>query len=269
MSINASERTFNFTSKIYCLLNELMRLLDKKISIIFLLFIVSSTGCVYLRLLKVKRQLNDFENNFELNHQNGLKFVFKNPVLLSDDIIWLMKNDPLSREQTGNGETWVYVLEKQYLDDNTDKVNYDIPIRFYVRDDKLVEMIFPERFLKNLSKPLLIKLLGSMGKSEISKSARSAGTEFKGSNPDEIPKKRYIISVLGKPYKDEITDHTQTFTYLYNLKKSDMAKEDDQFDLKMTFSFGDDNDSLEKAEYNFNGLSMSLRLVTEEDGSNE
>ncbi len=246
-----------------------MRLLDKKISIIFLLFIVSSTGCVYLRLLKVKRQLNDFENNFALNDENGLKFVFKNPVLLSDDIIWLMKNDPLSREQTENGEIWVYVLEKQYLDENTDKVNYDIPILFYVRDDKLVEMTFPERFLKNLSKPLLIKMLGSMGKSEISKSTRSAGTEFKGSNSDEIPKKRYIISVLGKPYKDETTHHTQTFTYLYNLKKSDMAKEDDKFDLKMTFSFGDVNDSLEKAEYNFNGLTMSLSLVTEEKESNE
>ena len=246
-----------------------MRLLDKKISIILLIFIVLSTGCVYLRLLKVKRQLNDFENNFELNDQNGLKFAFKNPVLLSDDIIWLMKHDPLSREQSENGEIWVYVLEKQYLDDNADKVNYDIPIIFYVRDDKLVEMTFPERFLKNLSKPLLIKMLGSMGKSSISKSTRSAGTEFKGSNSDEIPKKRYIISVLGKPYRDETTDHTETLTYLYNLKKSDVAVEDDQFELKMTFTFGDGNDSLEKAEYTFNGLTMSLSLITDEKESKE
>jgi hypothetical protein len=247
-----------------------MKLLDKKVPIILLLlFFVSSTGCVYLRLLKVKRQLNDFENNFELNDQNALKLVFKNPVLLSDDIIWLMKNDPLSTEQTENGgETWVYVLEKQYLDENTDKVNYDIPIQFYLRDDKLVEITFPERFLKNLSKPLLIKLLGSMGKSQISKSTRSAGTEFRGSNSDEIPKKRYIISVLGKPYKDETTDHTETFTYLYNLKKNDMAKEDDEFDLKMTFCFQDDNEMLKKAEYNFNGLTMSLSLVTEQKESN-
>ena len=246
-----------------------MKLIDKRISIIFILFIVSSTGCVYLRLLQVKRQLNDFENNFELNDQNGLKFVFKNPVLLSDDIIWLMKNDPLSTEQTENGENWVYVLEKQYLDEDTDKVNYDIPMLFYLRDDKLVEMTFPERFLKNLSKPLLIKMLGSMGKSEISKSTRTAGTEFKGSNSDEIPKKRYIISVLGEPYKDETTDQTETLTYLYNLKKSDMAKENDQFDLKMTFSFRDNNETLEKAEYNFNGLTMSLSLVADEKKSNE
>ncbi len=245
-----------------------MRLLDKKISIIFLLFVVSLTGCVYLRLLKVKRQLNDFETNFELRDQNGLKFVFKNPVLISNDIIWLMKNDPLSRKKTEGGENWVYVLEKRYSDENAEKLNYDIPILFYVSDDKLVEITFPERFLKNLSKPLLIKMLGSMGKSKISKSTRSAGTEFKGSNPDEIPKKRYIISVLGKPYRDETTDHSQRFTYLYDLKKSDADEEDDQVDLTMTFSFGDDNDSLEKAEYNFNGLTMSLSLVTEEKESN-
>jgi hypothetical protein len=246
-----------------------MKLLGKKISIIFLLFIVSSTGCVYLRLLKVKRQLNDFENNFELNDKNGLSFVFKNPVLLSDDIIWLMKNDPLSRQQTEIGETWVYILEKQYLDENTDKVSYDIPMLFYLRDDKLAAMTFPERFLKNLSKPLLIKMLGSMGKSEISKSTRSAGTEFRGSNLDEIPKKRYIMSVLGKPYKDENADDTSKFTYLYNFKKNGIEKENDEFDLKMTFSFRDDDETLQKAEYNFNGLTMSLSLVTEEKVSNE
>jgi hypothetical protein len=175
-----------------------------------------------------------------------------------------MKNDPLSREQTDDGEIWVYVLEKQYLGANTDDVNYDIPILFSVRGEKLVEMTFPERFLKNLSKPLLIKILGSMGKSEISKSTRTAGTEFKGTNPDEIPKKRYIVSVLGKPYKDETTDHTETLTYVYYLKKSDAGKKDGRFDLKMTFSFRDDSDSLEKAEYNFNGLTMSLSLATED-----
>lgn len=268
MLFDAPKQPIGVASQRRSLLDKIMRVPDKKIPIIFLLLVVSLTGCVYLRLLKVKRQLNDFEKNFELRDQNGLKFVFKNPVLISDDIIWLMKNDPLSRGHTEGGETWVYVFEKQYSNENVDKLNYDIPILFYVRDDKLVEITFPERFLKNLSKPLLIKMLGSMGKSKISKSTRSAGTEFKGDNPDEIPKKRYIISVLGKPYKDETTDHSQRFTYLYDLKKRDEAEEDDRFDLKMTFSFGEDKDSLEKAEYNFNGLTMSLSLVTEEKESN-
>ena len=240
-----------------------MKLLDNKLSIVFFLIILSSTSCVYLRLLKVKRQLNDFESNFELNDENGLKFVFKNPVLFPQDIIWLMKTDPLSTEKTNNGELWTYLLEKQYLVQNTDEDNYDIPLLFHVRDNKLVEITFPERFLKNLSKPLLIKMLGSLGKSEISKSTRSAGTEFKGSSLDDIPKKKYIISVLGAPYESKSTDHTEISTYLYNFKRKDSAKEKDGSDLKMTFSFRSDNEMLEKAEYDFNGLRMSLTLSAE------
>jgi len=246
-----------------------MKLTGKKLSIVLLIFIVSLTGCVYLRLLQVKRQLNDFEENFLISDQDGLTLIFKNPVLKSGDIVWLMKSEPISMMQAGEGDTWEYVLEKQYIESNNEKANYDIPVRFYLRDDKLVEMTFPERFLKNLSKPFHIKMLGSIGKSKISKSTRSAETEFKGSNLDEIPKKKYIISVLGKPYKDENSGDTNMFTYLYNFKENDIAKENAEFDLKMTFSFRDDDETLEKAEYNLNGLTMSLNLITEEKVAKE
>ena len=77
-----------------------MRVLDNRISVFLLVIILLSTGCVYLRLLQVKNQLNDFEGNFDLKDQNGLKLVFKNPVLLSRDIVWLTKNNPISREHS-------------------------------------------------------------------------------------------------------------------------------------------------------------------------
>lgn len=246
-----------------------MRVLDNRISVFLLVIILLSTGCVYLRLLQVKNQLNDFEGNFDLKDQNGLKLVFKNPVLLSRDIVWLTKNNPISREHSPEGENWLYILEKQHADENNEAVDYDIPLTFYIRDDKVVEIAFPERFLENLSIPLLIKILGAMGKSEITKSKRSAGTEFKGGNTDEMPKKRYILSVLGSPYKNEKNDKAIILTYLYNFKSNEAKNDDRAFNLKMTFSFREHDELLQRAEYNFNGLTMSLSLAAEEKKSDK
>lgn len=55
-------------------------------------------------MIKVKNQLNDFETNFDLNDERGLTLVFLNPVLLTNDVIWLMKGGPVSVEMIDEGE---------------------------------------------------------------------------------------------------------------------------------------------------------------------
>ena len=57
--------------------------LRSKIKFIFLAFFLIGlvTGCVYLRFLKVKNQMADFNKNFEITEENGLSLNFLNPVL--------------------------------------------------------------------------------------------------------------------------------------------------------------------------------------------
>src|SRR3989304_8582242 len=71
----------------------------KQVTIYLVLsLIILTTGCVLLRLLEVKRQLNDFNNYFQINDQNGFSLVFLNPTLHTDDILWLAKRPPTSKE---------------------------------------------------------------------------------------------------------------------------------------------------------------------------
>ena len=77
-----------------------------------ILILLLTSGCVLVRMLKVKNQLNDFDKNFDLHDKRGLTLVFKNPVLGSNDIEWLMKGEPSANKKIEKGELWTYVFEK-------------------------------------------------------------------------------------------------------------------------------------------------------------
>ena len=220
--------------------------------------ILLTVSCVFLRLYKVQNQLNDFENNFELSDKGGLALIFLNPVLESGDMVWLMKNGPLTKEKNGNGEQWKYIFEKQYLTGNDEGHEYDIPILMVMQNDMVKEIIFPERFLKNISIPLLKKMFTSMGEAEVNKLSKSASSKFRGSSPDEIPKMENIVDTLGKPYSVEESGETSKFTYLYYLKNNGPDPAPNVFEFEAEFVFNKEDRSLEKATGDIRGLSMSL-----------
>lgn len=231
-----------------------------------LFIIVSISGCMYLRLLKLKAQLSDFEKYFELQDEQKFTLVFLEPVLLNEDLVWLLKSDPVSKEDTERGELWTYVFEKQYTDTKDEKENFDIPVDMLFHKKKLKEVRFPERFLKYLSKPLLAKMFRSMGDAEISKLSRTADSEFKGNNPLEIPSKQEIVDLLGNPFSVKNPDGKSKFIYRYKVRKTTSGSNGEEFELTTKFTFRQENDKLLKAEGDLNGL-LDMTMDFSVDGS--
>jgi hypothetical protein len=221
------------------------------------------TGCVYLRLYKLQNQLNDFDSNFELSDKGGLVLIFLNPVLESQDMVWLMKNVPLKKEEDGQGELWTYIFEKRYLTGDSEGDEYDIPILILMQNEMVKEIIFPERFLKYISIPLLKKMFASMGEAEINKLSKSASSIFKGSNPDEIPGIENIVDTLGRPYSIEEKDGGVKYTYLYYLKNGETEPVSDYFEFETEFVFNKESKALEKARGKIRGMSMTLDFTSE------
>ena len=169
-----------------------------------------------------------------------------------------MKNEPTSKKELEKGELWTYVFEKQYLVSNNEGDEYDIPILMVMNGEMLTQITFPERFLKNLSVPLLKRMFSSMGDAEISKLSKSANSMFKGNNSDEIPKMKNVTDTLGQPYYVEETDETSTFTYLYYLQNGSADEGGKDFEFKTEFTFDKGDESLQKATGVIRGMSMSL-----------
>ena len=156
------------------------------------------------------------------------------------------------------GELWEYILEKQYGDVNDQEGDFNIPISMVFVNNKLNQISFPERFLKYLSKPLLARMLASMGEAEINKAKRKAGSRFQARDTVEIPREQQVLDVLGKPYFTEESDDTKRLIYAYSLKKANLEPGNNGFSLIMTFKFKKEDDRLRKTEINLQGLKMSL-----------
>lgn len=223
-----------------------------------LALILLVTGCVFTRLYKVQNQFQDFDRNFELGDEGGLTLTFLNPVLESNDIIWLMKNGPSTKRGGDESELWTYILKKQHLSTDDENGEFDISLLMTMKEGMLTEVVFPERFLKYLSVPLLKKMFASMGDAEVSKLSKSASTVFRGSGPDEIPKLEYITETLGKPYKVEESGETFKYTYLYYLDNAGPEAGASGFEFKTEFVFGSADEYLKKAKVTIRGLSMAL-----------
>ena len=235
-----------------------MKLKQSIVYLGFLFLMAVISGCVLLRLLEVKRQLNDFNNYFQINDQNGFSLVFLNPTLHTDDILWLAKRPPTSKEVKDQVEVWTYLFEKDYRGQKDEEGNFDIPIVMLFEKDKLNEIRFPERFLKVLSKPLLARMFESMGSAEINEWNRSASSKFEGKDSMEIPKKEQVTLVLGKPFYNKDSKSDSIFTYKYNLKNDATNSKGKQFILLIKFAFNQLDEKLLKVDGNFSRLKVSM-----------
>ncbi len=239
-----------------------MNLLRKTPHLALILILLLTSGCVLVRMLKVKNQLNDFDKNFDLHDKRGLTLVFKNPVLGSDDMVWLMKGEPSGRGKIEKGELWTYVFEKQYVASKDEEGDYDIPVVMVMEYGKLAEMSFPERFLKNLSISLLRKMFISMGNADVSKLRKSASSKFQGKDASEIPTAENVVETLGKPYSIENFGEESKYSYIYYLKKpeGDTGKKNFKFDMEFTVNNKDQ--SLLQAKGTIRGIKIALDFET-------
>jgi len=232
------------------------------LGLLALFITITLTSCVFVRMMKVKSQLNDFEYNFDITNERGLTLVFLNPVLHSSDIVWLMKNEPFSTNDIENGEIWTYVFEKQYLKTDNENKQFDIPLLVVVNEDKVTEITFPKRFLKYMSIPALKKMLSSMGDADINKLRRSASSIFETDNAAEIPTIAQVTDMLGKPYTSEKNEQITSYKYLYYLQKPQEASDYNLFELKTEFVFDNSDEKLQSFNSIIRGIKMHIDLST-------
>lgn len=244
-----------------------MRLKRATIYLGFLFIAVLIYGCIYLRLLEVKRQLNDLNSYFRINDQDGFTLTFLKPTLRTDDVLWLAKRPPTSKEEKGQEEVWTYLFEKDYRGQKNEDGNFDISIVMSFDKDSLREIRFPERFLKVLSKSLLARMFESMGGAEINKWKRSASSKFEGRDSMEIPKKEQVTLILGKPFYNKDSKDDSIFTYKYDLKNDPTNSNGKRFNMWIKFTFDQKDERLLKVDGNFSRLKVSMDFSVNE--SNE
>ena len=229
----------------------------KKFIFIFLSLVIISTAtsCVYLRFLKLKNQMADFNKNFEVSEENGLSLIFLNPVLKKSDMVWLMGTEPTIMEVNGNPDNWIYELKKRYRGKKNEEGDFDIPMNLTFENNKLTVFNLPKRFAKYFSKALFAKFLSTLGQAEIDKDDKQANSTYEGASKTEIPTTKEIRAVLGKPYMLKPAMDDFAYVYRYKILSPDPEK---NLGVKFTFIFNKETDFLESVVANIKGLKIRI-----------
>lgn len=223
--------------------------------LLFLILLLTLSGCVYYRFLKVKYQLGNFDRNFAIDDKGGLSVEFKNPVLEAGDIVWLMSAEPDYKHDSENEKVWTYILKKRYLRSKREKGNFDIPVKFIIEKGKIKKVTLPERFLKYFSMSLFKNLLNSFGRADISKFHKEAKSSVKQSNEYKLPTTKEISEVLGIPYytKNEKSDLIYVYKYYINAKGKP-----DRPGVSFIYHFREKDRVLKSVKSNVKGVDIAI-----------
>jgi hypothetical protein len=176
------------------------------------------SGCVYLRLLKLKGQLNNIPANFRVSTADGVDVRLVNPVLQPDDVRWLGIR-PASSTTAAGVETWRARWVKEPQPGSGETIAYDLEVAMRFTAGRLDRVNIPERYFAYISKDLFLNLLRSTGEAQVNKAAREAEVENTaekpGGAPPPPPGLDTIVQMLGQPTRPAAGAGNITYFYRY------------------------------------------------------
>jgi hypothetical protein len=193
-------------------------------------------GCVYLRLLALKRQLGEFDKNFRLQTSDGLRLIAFNPILLSGDLRWLGIL-PEKTQKKGRDEQWfVHWVKQTAVDANEpDPAAHDLELEIDFSDNKLTGFFVAERYFAFIPKSFFVGLLRGLGGASIDQDKHRVSADIPlGPNSSAgRPTASSLAGLLGTPTERRSTDGTTVLRYRY-LPPTPGTRNGD-FDLFFTF----------------------------------
>jgi len=227
------------------------------------------TGCVYARLLEIKVQLSEFDENVQVEKGEGFSLAFNNPVLYREDLDYLSKLKPTVTEYLTGGARTVYQLQRQYLDDSEQKVNLYFVLEFN-EDDLLKRWTFSPVFLAMVPAEFLEYSVRALGDSTIFRFRRQIKANLAAIDPIDlpVPTSDKIIAVLGDPHLVEYQETSVRYVYYFDLL-TDYVEEgyEDHRVSEIKLDFNKADGKLLKTWGRFAGMKISVdyRKITKKN----
>ncbi len=162
-----------------------------------LLLCVLSSGCVYLRLLKFRQQLVDFDDNFTLAHSPGAYIEMANPVLKPGDLRWLTGIEGVVSRSPNGMEMREYRFLKISAPDGDLPKHQEVWMNSGFVKGRLQSVEFPETFNEIFNHEMLRRAFHGADKGAVDESDKATGWAL---HKDlVIPDRAKIYRLLGLP----------------------------------------------------------------------
>ncbi len=231
----------------------------------FCLLLLFSTlpGCFsWIRAYQTYVQMDDFDEHFSISADNHFSVHFKEPLLYSEDFVYLSKLQPSETRLNGSGKSWRYIFRK--LDQQGNLIKPDVSFYFdlyFNKNDLLVEWIFSPLFLEIAPAQFLEVSLRSLAGAEINsgKKQLKANFDYIEKTSAKLPQKAQILTQLGEPLRIKNKKTQEKYYYHFQLDTAEIEKgyEDRKLSvIKLTFDKA--NNQLIKMSGRFAGLKISI-----------
>lgn len=227
------------------------------------LLLLTVSGCVFIRLLKVKGQMREFDRYVRVEDQGGLALIFLQPVMLMKDVEWLMRSQPTIQAHNGRYALWKYAFKKQYQHAKTEEGDFDITGTMFFENGKLYKIKCPKQFSSILARELIIGALKSMSTGKIDKQQQSISAIWEDGNSSDagrIPVKQDVEKVLGQPFFVERTDSGLRVSYKYKLQPRPSHRSEKLPAARIWLTYRRGDGRLVSARSKINGMTMSIHF---------
>lgn len=188
------------------------------------------SGCVYLRLLQLKRQLADFDANFTVQVTSGLRLNCLHPVVLADDLRFLGFY-PATTKRLGTAEQWTIRWVKQPAANVRESQRYEIGFDLFFAEDQFNALHVADKYLAFVPKDVIVATVKSLGRGKVDKSDRSLQADVLG---NIIPlSARRVSDMIGAPTERHTEGDRETFYYHFVSDDPEHLGKD--CDLRLTF----------------------------------
>ncbi len=229
-----------------------------------ILIALGLSGCVYLRLLKLKKQFQHFERYVLLENTCGLSMTFKKPVLFAKDVAWLLDGKPAIRARSGRNTLFKYDFKKMYPDDQARETDVtQIALFFLFQEDKLYKVRFPKAFSRYIQPELLMGSLRSVGSGTVDKQQRSVSATFptRQQHLDKIiPTQSEVEHILGTPYRLTETSSSTRLFYQYGVQVQPHELRGTLPIVRLWLSFSPGDHKIISAKVSLNGMVTAVHF---------
>lgn len=240
-----------------------MKFRSKRWFVIFLCLVFFTTGCLFIKLWRVKNQAANFDENFKIANNKELSLIFLKPLLNKKDITSFMAAEPTTKQSEIK---WVYQLEKRYSDAISERKKFDIALKLEFENEKLKVVVFPKRFIQYIPKTMLRKFIQAFGEGQVKKRDRELRSRYKIEDKSEIFSTNKILALLGKPYSVAVKSNEKTFIYRYKIV-SPYADHNNKVGVKLNYNFNLETGFLKSLTANIKGFGIIMEFIEVRDAN--
>jgi hypothetical protein len=164
------------------------------------------SGCMLDRVLEVRSQFCDFEQNFDIEFDQQPGVVMTHPVLLDRDVLWLIGAEPTEITTLPGSKTMTWVIEEAIADpDPAYDLRFDLEFQYVDEEYRLSQIRLDPKFnaLLNpdkLDHETLLASAQDICETGLSFRMRSMEFDIPEEDLEQLPSRPEVLKLAGPPH---------------------------------------------------------------------